>query len=98
MIRFLQTKGRVQQVLLIGFLSIICFMMVVTLIPGGSALTDFLGIGGLNDAVVAKVGNQEISVQDVQERARNTARRQFPQYPPDLIMPRLIQRAADDMV
>lgn len=98
MIRFLQTKGRVQQVLLIGFLSIICFMMVVTLIPGGSALTDFLGIGGLNDTVVAKVGTQQISVQDVQERARNTARRQYPQYPPDQIMPLLIRQAANDMV
>ena len=41
MIRFLQTKGRLQQILLVGFLSIICIMMVVTLIPGGSTLTDF---------------------------------------------------------
>lgn len=98
MIRFLQTKGRVQQVLLIGFLSIICFMMVITLIPGGSALTDFLGIGGLNDQVVAKVGSQEISVQEVQERARNTARQRYPQLPPDRIMPFLISQAAQDMV
>ena len=54
MIRFLQTKGRVQQILLVGFLSIICIMMVVTLIPGGSSLTDFLGLG-MNENVVAKV-------------------------------------------
>ncbi len=99
MIRFLQTKGRVQQILLIGFLSIICIMMVVTLIPGGSALTDFLGFGGaLNDQVVAKVGGQEISVQEVQERARNMARQQFPQAPPDRVMPFIIPRVADMLV
>jgi peptidyl-prolyl cis-trans isomerase D len=98
MIRFLQTKGRVQQVLLIGFLSIICIMMVVTLIPGGSSLTDFLGLGGLNDQVVAKVGGEEISVQEVQNRARNMARQQFPQAPPDRVMPFIIPRVADMLV
>src|SRR5512146_2705236 len=98
MIRFLQTKGRVQQVLLIGFLSIICIMMVVTLIPGGSALTDFLGLGGLNDQVVAKVGGEEISVQEVQNRARNMARQQFPQVPPDRVMAYIIPRVADMLV
>src|SRR5512146_1085792 len=98
MIRFLQTKGRVQQVLLIGFLSIICIMMVVTLIPGGSALTDFLGLGGLNEQVVAKVGGQEISVQDVQNRARNMARQRYPQIPPDRVMPFIIPQVANDMV
>ncbi len=98
MIRFLQTKGRIQQVLLIGFLSIICIMMVVTLIPGGGALTDFLGFGGLNDQVVAKVGGEEISVQEVQNRARNMARQQFPQAPPDRVMPFIIPRVADMLV
>jgi peptidyl-prolyl cis-trans isomerase D len=98
MIRFLQTKGRVQQVLLIGFLSIICFMMVVTLIPGGSALTDFLGIGGLNDQVVAKVGGTEITVQEVQNRARDYARQQYPQIPPDRVMPFVVPQIANMLV
>ncbi len=40
MIRFLQTPGRFQKVLLVGFLSIVCIMMVVTLVPGG-ILGDF---------------------------------------------------------
>ncbi|MDT8069729.1 MAG: peptidyl-prolyl cis-trans isomerase [Terriglobia bacterium] len=97
MIRFLQTKGRVQQILLIGFLSIICFMMVVTLIPGGSALTDFLGFG-LNDQTVAKVGSQEISVQEVQQRARDYARQQYPQIPPDKVMPFIIPQVANMLV
>src|SRR5512146_539820 len=97
MIRFLQTKGRVQQILLVGFLSIICIMMVVTLIPGGSSLTDFLGLG-MNENVVAKVDGQEISVQDVQERARNMARQRYPQVPADKVLPFIIPQVADGMV
>ena len=99
MIRFLQTKGRIQKVLLVGFLSIICFMMVVTLIPGGSAFTDFLGFGGgMNDNVVAKVAGTEISVQEVQTRARDMARQQFPQAPPDRVIPFIIPRVTEMMV
>ncbi len=98
MIRFLQTKGRVQQILLIGFLSIICIMMVVTLVPGGGALTDFLGIGGLSDQVVAKVGGTDISVQEVQNRARDYARQQYPQIPPDRVMPYVIPQITNMLV
>jgi peptidyl-prolyl cis-trans isomerase D len=76
MIRFLQTKGRLQQILLVGFLSIICIMMVVTLIPGGSSLSDFLGLG-LNQNVIAKVGGQEITSQELNTQARAMARQQY---------------------
>ncbi len=76
MIRFLQTKGRIQQVLLVGFLSIICIMMVVTLIPGGSTLTDFLGLG-LSQNVIAKVGGEEITSQELTKQAQNMARQQY---------------------
>ena len=76
MIRFLQTKGRVQQVLLVGFLSIICIMMVVTLIPGGSTLTDFFGLG-LSQNVVAKVAGHEITSQDLITQTQNIARQQY---------------------
>jgi peptidyl-prolyl cis-trans isomerase D len=76
MIRFLQTKGRLQQILLVGFLSIICIMMVVTLIPGGSTLTDFLGLG-LSQNVVAKVGGHEISSQELVTQTRNIAKQQY---------------------
>src|SRR4051794_18034892 len=76
MIRFLQTKGRLQQILLVGFLSIICIMMVVTLIPGGSTLSDFLGLG-LNQNVIAKVGGQEITSQELNNQARSLARQQY---------------------
>jgi peptidyl-prolyl cis-trans isomerase D len=76
MIRFLQTKGRLQQILLVGFLSIICIMMVVTLIPGGSTLTDFFGLG-LGQNVVAKIGGHEITSQDLITQTRNYARQQY---------------------
>jgi len=76
MIRFLQTKGRLQQILLVGFLSIICIMMVVTLIPGGSTLTDFFGLG-LGQNVVAKIGGHEITSQDLVTQTRNYARQQY---------------------
>ena len=96
MIRFLQTKGRLQQVLLVGFLSIICIMMVVTLIPGGSSISDYFG--GMGENVVAKVGGVNITSQEVQEQARNMARQQFPQAPPDRVIPFIIPRVAEMLV
>ena len=72
MIRFLQTKGRVQQFLLVGFLSVIIIMMVVTLVPGGG-LGDFLGFS-MAQNVLAKVGSQEITVNDVNKQAQLMAR------------------------
>ncbi len=96
MIRFLQTKGRVQQVLLIGFLTIIIIMMVVTLVPGGG-LSDFFG-GGLSQNVLAKVGGEEITVQDVNKQAQAMARQQFRGQAPPSILPFFIQRANDMLV
>jgi len=74
MIRFLQTKGRVQQALLIGFLTIICVMMVVTLVPGGVFNT---GVSS-DPNTVAKVGSEEISIREVNRAAQNLVRQQFP--------------------
>jgi peptidyl-prolyl cis-trans isomerase D len=68
MIRFLQTPGRVQKALLIGFLSIVCIMMVVTLVPGG-ILGDFTGRGVSADSV-AKVDGQDVTIQEVDQVAR----------------------------
>ena len=75
MIRFLQTKGRVQQALLIGFLTIICVMMVVTLVPGGVFNTS--GVSS-DPNTVAKVGSEEISIHEVNRAAQNLMRQQFP--------------------
>ena len=98
MIRFLQTKGRVQQFLLVGFLSIIIIMMVVTLVPTGGGLSDFFGFS-LNENVLAKVGGQEITVQEVQKRAQAMARQQARgREIPAFYMPIFIQQAQQGLV
>ena len=74
MIRFLQTKGRFQKILLVGFLSIVCIMMVVTLVPGG-VLGDFGG-RGVSANAVAKVDGQDVTIQEVDQVARNMMQRQ----------------------
>lgn len=97
MIRFLQTKGRVQQFLLVGFLSIIIIMMVVTLVPGGG-LGDFFGFS-MNANVLAKVGGEDITVQDVQKRAQSMAKQQFRgREVPPAIMPYFLQQAQQGLV
>ena len=96
MIRFLQTKGRVQQFLLVGFLSVIIIMMVVTLVPGGG-LGDFLGFS-MAQNVLAKVGSQEITVNDVNKQAQLMARQQFRGQVPPQILPFFIQRANDMLI
>jgi len=74
MIRFLQRKGQIQKILLGGFLIVICISMLVYLIPGMSS-----GGGSIsNDQnVLAKVGSEEITIQQVTRIAGNMARRQF---------------------
>jgi peptidyl-prolyl cis-trans isomerase D len=89
MIRFLQTQGRVQRVLLVGFLSIVCIMMVVTLVPGG-VLGDFGGRGvGANS--VAKVDGQEVTNLEVEQVARNIMQqRHIPEQFKSYIMPQAV--------
>jgi len=73
-------------------------MMVVTLVPGGM-FGDYFGAGVTTAGVVAKVGSEDISIQQVAQRARLIGRQQFrgANIPPTL-MPFLMQRAADSMV
>jgi peptidyl-prolyl cis-trans isomerase D len=94
MIRFLQTPGRLQKALLIGFLAIICIMMVVTLVPGG-ILGEF-GIG--QQGLIAKVGRQDITAQDVGQMANQIGRGQFPRGVPPQLRPYLMQQAAESLM
>jgi len=94
MIRFLQTPGRMKQMILGGLLLIICAAMVITLIPGSSP-TNF---GGRAD-VVATVGDQQVLASDVQLQARSMGRQQFPKgNVPDQLMPYLNQQAATNLI
>ncbi|HUO60667.1 MAG TPA: peptidyl-prolyl cis-trans isomerase [Candidatus Acidoferrales bacterium] len=95
MIRFLQTKGRVQQALLIGFLTIICVMMVVTLVPGGVFNT---GVSS-DPNTVAKVGSEEISIREVNRTAQNMMRQQFPRgNAPEAFMGFFRQQALQQLI
>lgn len=98
MIRFLQTPGPAKKIVLGALLLIVCVMMVITLVPGG-LFGDYFG-GGVNTAgVVAKVGSEDISIQQVAQRARMMGRQQFRgNTVPPALMPFLMQRAADTMV
>ena len=89
MIRFLQTKGRFQKALLIGFLSIVCVMMVVSLVPGG-VLGDFGG-RGVSANSVAKVDGQDVTIQEVDEAAHNMMQRQhIPEQFKSYILPQAV--------
>jgi len=98
MIRFLQTPGTAKKIVLGALLLVVCVMMVVTLVPGGM-FGDYFGAGVTTAGVVAKVGSEDISIQQVAQRARLIGRQQFrgANIPPTL-MPFLMQRAADSMV
>jgi peptidyl-prolyl cis-trans isomerase D len=97
MLRFLQKPGPLKKIILGGILVIICVMMVITLVPGG-LFGDYLGGGLTTQGIVAKVGDQEIGLQDVAQQARLIGRQQFKGNIPPTIMPYLMQRAAQGLI
>lgn len=97
MIRFLQTPGKTKKIVLGGLLVIICAAMVITLIPGG-ILGDALGFGTPQGNILAKVGDEEVTVAEVQQTARSMGRQQFPRGFPSQFLPFLMQRAADQLI
>ncbi|MFZ0914624.1 MAG: peptidyl-prolyl cis-trans isomerase [Candidatus Korobacteraceae bacterium] len=98
MIRFLQTPGPIKKIVLGGILLVICVMMVITLIPGGGFLNDMFGGSVTQSGILAKVGNQEVSLLEVSEQARLMGRQQFKGNIPPALMPYLMQRAAQGMI
>jgi peptidyl-prolyl cis-trans isomerase D len=97
MLRFLQKPGPLKKIILGGILVVICVMMVVTLVPGGM-FGDYLGGGLTTQGVIAKVGNQEIDIQQVAQQARLMGKQQFKGNVPPQLMPYLMQRAAQGMI
>ena len=74
MIRFLQTPGPIKKVILSGILLVFCGAMVITLIPGGLGLER----GNRPPAgVVARVGEQDITREEVMRAANNMLRQEF---------------------
>jgi peptidyl-prolyl cis-trans isomerase D len=95
-IKFLQKPGRVKKYVLGGILVFVCVAMSTYLIPGG--ISDYLGGGLTTQGVIAKVGDQEVSVTDVAQQARLIGKQQFKGSVPPTIMPYLMQRAAQGLI
>jgi peptidyl-prolyl cis-trans isomerase D len=90
MIRFLQTPGRFQKALLVGFLSIVCIMMVVTLVPGG--ILNDVGGRGVSANAVAKVDGQDVTNQEVDQVARSMMQqRRIPEQFKQFILPQAVE-------
>jgi len=94
MIRFLQTPTRTKKIVLGGLLIVICFLMVITLIPGISS-GDF---SGTTRGTLAKVGGEDVLSSDVQVIARNMGRQQFPRGVPEGLTAYFMQSAAHNAI
>jgi peptidyl-prolyl cis-trans isomerase D len=97
MIRFLQTDGQTKKIVLGVLLGLICITMVYSLIPGiGSGTTN----ASLARGVVATVGGEQVTAQEVNEQARRMLQQQFPRGNPmaEQMLPYFSQRAYENMV
>jgi peptidyl-prolyl cis-trans isomerase D len=94
MIRFLQTPSPTKKIVLGGLLTVICVMMVVTLIPGGS-IFGFGDSAPTADTDVAKVDGDAITVTEVARVAQNMAQQQ--RYPAQFV-PFLMPQAVEVLI
>ncbi len=98
MIRQLQNAGPTLKIILGALLVIICASMAITLIPGG--IGSSLGIGAPPAGVVATVGDQKVTVPEVQKAARDMIRQQFPKGGPQAskLLPYFASQAAERLI
>src|SRR5580698_7729246 len=97
MIRTLQNAGPTLKIVLGALLVIICASMAITLIPGfGSNV----GIGGPPAGVLATIGDQTVTVPEVQREARVMIRQQFPRGGPQasMLLPYFASQAAEQLI
>lgn len=93
MIKFLQKGGKTQKWMFIILLGLVCISMVWYLVPGG------MGDDSPQRGDIAKVGDESVTVLDVEQSARQMGRQQFRgQAVPEQLMPYLMQRAADQLI
>ena len=98
MIRQLQNAGPTLKIILGALLVIICASMAITLIPGG--IGSSLGIGAPPAGVLATIGDQTVTVPEVQREARAMIRQQFPKGGPQasMLMPYFASQAAQQLI
>jgi peptidyl-prolyl cis-trans isomerase D len=84
MIRTLQNAGPTLKIILGALLVIICASMAITLIPGG--LGGSLGLGAPAPGVLATVGDEKVTVAEVQRQAQQMVQRQNPRGGPQSAM------------
>jgi len=98
MIRQLQNAGPTVKIVLGALLVLICASMAITLIPGG--IGSSLGIGAPPAGVLATVGDQTVTIQEVQREARAMIRQQFPRggAQASMLLPYFAGRAAEEII
>ena len=98
MIRQLQNAGPTVKIILGALLVLICASMAITLIPGG--LGSSLGIGAPPAGVLATIGDQTVTVPEVQREAKAMIRQQFPRGGPQasMLLPYFAKQAAEQLI
>ncbi|MFI5102869.1 MAG: peptidyl-prolyl cis-trans isomerase [Terriglobales bacterium] len=98
MIRQLQNAGPTLKIILGALLVIICASMAITLIPGG--IGSSLGIGKPPAGVLATVGDQTVTVTEVQREAKAMIRQQFPRggAQASMLLPYFASQAAEQLI
>jgi len=96
MIRFLQTPGPVKKYVLGGLLLLMTVSMVWYLVPSGNNYT----FGAPAKGVVAKIGDAEITADEVRTTARQMLQQQMPQGGANMsmLLPFFSQRAAEQLI
>ncbi len=97
MIRQLQNAGSTVKIILGALLVLICASMAITLIPGYGSNA---GIGSTPSGVLATVGDQTVTVTEVQREARAMIRQQFPRGGPQasMLLPYFASQAAEQLI
>src|ERR1700693_5436728 len=98
MIRQLQNAGPTVKIVLGALLVLICASMAITLIPGG--IGSSLGLGSPPAGVLASIGDQTVTVPEVQREAKAMIRQQFPKGGPQasMLLPYFASQAAEQLI
>src|ERR1700687_5760813 len=98
MIRTLQNAGPTLKIILGAMLVFICASMAITLIPGG--IGSSLALGAPPAGVLASIGDQTVTVPEVQREAKAMIRQQFPKGGPQasMLLPYFASQAAEQLI